>query len=205
MKIKKKSIKKKKIVKKKSLKPLDLGDAQKVAIKALLSTFAPNQIIHSPTLPKNPDEIMSLIYAGANHLALRVKDKDLNSLNNPTEMRVRVKHDPEIEETQIGFSFFRSIFTVYTPEDISQKISPDRNPLTLEDLLRNQLIDRLPSAGVRLALTIAEVCSQGGRLAYIQRFLPKDLRNETFSQSHKKKAKKKTLVKKQKKKSRKIA
>ena len=170
---------------------LNLEAAQTIAVKALLSTFAPDQSSHSIGLLGGPDEIMSLIYAGANHLAMRIQKMDSSQLGNPTEMRIRVKHDPCIKETQIGFSFFTSMFTIYTPENISQKVTFDEASLTLGDFLRNQLVDRLPSAEARLALTIAEVCSQGGRVAYVQKFLPKVLQ-ESLSFAYQRKKKKKT-------------
>ena len=177
---------------KKSVKEtkLDLGAAQKAAVNALLSTFSSQHILHSAGISSDPDEVMNLIYAGANHLAVRVKNIGSNDLGNPTEMRIRVKHDPSIDETQIGFSFFKSIFTVYTPEDISKEINFGDLSFTLEDQLRNQLVDRLPSAEARLALTIAEVCSQGGRDSYIQRFLPRDLKSVSKSTGKKKLQKK---------------
>ena len=102
---------------------LDLGVVQRVAVNALLSTFSSQRILHSAGLSNDPDEVMDLIYAGANHLAVRVKNIGSSNLGDPTEMKIRVKYDPDIDETQIGFSFFKSIFTIYTPEDISKEIS----------------------------------------------------------------------------------
>lgn len=125
---------------------LDLGMAQKVAVDSLLSTFSSPHVLKSSGLTGDPDEIMSLIYAGANHLAVRVKNTNSNDIGDPTEMRVRVKFDPDIEETQVGFSFFKSLFTIYTPNDISKRIEIGNSYFTLEDQLRGQLVDRLPSA-----------------------------------------------------------
>ena len=153
---------------------LSLDIAQKVAFNSVLSTLFPQHILNSVGFFSDPDEVLNLIYAGTNHLDMRFKSNGLNNLGNPIEMKIRVKYDPNIDEIQLGFSFLQATFTIYIPEDISEDINISS---LLGDQLMSQLVDRLPSAEARLVLTISEVCSQGGRNSYIQRFLPKKIQS----------------------------
>ena len=93
-------------------------------------------------------------------------------------MRVRVKEDKTIHEVQVGFNFLKCLFTIYTPENINKKLKNGQTGLTIGDQLRNQLVDRLPSAEARLALTMAEVCSLNDRKKYIETYLPSILKKK---------------------------
>ena len=157
--------------------PLSTNEAQEVAINALLGTLARPDAINSDI--ECPETIINLIYAGANHLAIRAKNSIKGKGGDPTEMRVRVVREKDITETQVGFNFLSSMFTIYTPLDIGQEIKRGDISLTLGDILRNQIVDLLPSAGARFSLTIGLVCSQRGTEEYIKKYLPTEFKKNS--------------------------
>lgn len=160
---------------------IDLTTAEQVSAFALQKVVAEYKNF-------NPEQKMDLIWSGANHLALRTKNKG-QAIEDPTEIRVRVIQDKSLSQKQLGFSLLKSMFTIYTNENPKSKIQADNLSVKVEDSLFSIISDSLPSAGAKLYYSIGEICAGGNRHDYVKKYLPKNISLPKVSLSSKQKPK----------------
>ena len=134
-------------------------------------------------LPDDFDSKYELIYSAANQTIIKFKDTE-GDFSSPIEMRVTVKHDPDIERNEIGYNFRTSKFTLYTKLTDAEldKITFDsslKQEISKANQLGNELSKVIPSAQLKYFATQAEIMSHGREKDYKENYLPKQFLPKT--------------------------
>jgi hypothetical protein len=172
------------------LPTLDKNTIQRAAANALLSLTPAT--VSAMCKDLDPDLGYELVYAAANQTLQHFEGKGLTGkIRPPTEMAVTVKHDPELLDTEIRYSFTEAKFTIYTPDDLQTTVKSGDRKVTKEEALRNNLSESLPSAQLKLFYNQGLLLAQGDEEAYRNRYLPEQfLATRSQKYTSKKKIKK---------------
>ena len=151
---------------------------------------------HGPgaRLPKDFDLRFDLIYSAANQTEIKFQGTSGN-FRSPMEMRIRIKHDPDVERNELGYNFKTCKFTIYTNKsnDYLDKVVTD--PYTKEDLPQGDMIvksfgDIIPGALLKYFATQAEIMAIGQEEEFRKTFNPNQFEKKTTSLSKSKRTKK---------------
>lgn len=153
---------------------------QSVAANSMLGLFP--GIKPGVRLPEDFDLKYDLIYAAANQTVLKFKGQS-GDFKSPIEMRISVKHDPEINRNELAYNFNTCKFTVYTPlteGQLNELIFDQGSKLGISksDMIVKLFGDIIPSAMLKYFTTQAEIMTSTGVDSFKKKYLPKQFLNK---------------------------
>lgn len=134
-------------------------------------------------LPDDFDLKYELIYAAAHQTVLKFQD-NIGDFRSPIEMRISVKHDPDIERNELAYNFRLSKFIIYTPitdKELDKEFKEKHGSQSHSkaDELSKSFGDILPGALLKYFTSQAEIMSQGQVQSYMKEYMLKQFNSDT--------------------------